>query len=162
MSESGHSPSKVSADAQRLFEDYCESLPDDERPELAGAFSFGDSRTLADTLVDLVYMGEKTATAPAKWTLEANDESIPEPGDHWVVLDGKGEPRCVIQTTDVEEVPFADVSADHATAEGEGDGSLAYWRETHLDYYRRTLPEGRSFDREIPVVCERFKIVYCA
>jgi uncharacterized protein YhfF/DNA-binding XRE family transcriptional regulator len=100
------------------------------------------------------------STAEAKWTFEANDEPIPEPGDHWVVLDGDGEPRCVIRTTAVEVVPFVDVTADHAAAEGEGDGSLAFWREAHVANYRRTLPEGRSFDREMPVVCERFEIVY--
>lgn len=162
MSESSHSPGEVPVGARRLFEAYRETLPPEERPELAGVFSFGDSPALADTLADLVYVGEKTATAEAKWTFEANDEPLPEPGDHWVVLDGGGKPRCVIQTTAVEVVPFVDVSADHAAAEGEGDGSLANWRLSHVEYYRRTLPEDRSFDRQMPVVCERFKIVYRA
>jgi uncharacterized protein YhfF len=162
MSESGHPTGDAPADARRLFDAYRGTLPPDERPALAGAFSFGDSTALAATLADLVYVGEKTATAEAKWTFEANDDPLPEPGDHWVVLDGNGEPRCVIRTTAVEVVPFVDVTAGHAAAEGEGDGSLAYWRQTHVDYYRRTLPEGRSFDREMPVVCERFRVVYRA
>jgi uncharacterized protein YhfF len=162
MSEGGHSPGAVPVDARRLFEAYRETLAPDERPDLAGVFSFGDSPGLADTLADLVYVGKKTATAEAKWTFEANGDPLPEPGDHWVVLDGSGDPRCVVQTTAVEVVPFADVSADHAAAEGEGDGSLEYWREAHADYYRRTLPEGRAFDREVPVVCERFRVVYRA
>lgn len=147
---------------ETLFEAYCETLPPDERPSLAGVFSFGDSPALADELVELVLAGEKTATAEAKWTFEANGDPIPEPGDHWVVLDGSGAPRCVIRTTAVEVVPFADVTADHAAAEGEGDGSLAFWREAHIDYYRRTFPEDRSVDREMPVVCERFRVVYRA
>lgn len=162
MSESGHPTGDVPADARRLFDAHRGTLPPNERPELAGVFSFGDSPGLADTLADLVYVGEKTATAEAKWTFEANDEPLPEPGDHWVVLDGDGEPRCVVRTTAVEVVPFVDVGTDHTAAEGEGDGSLAYWREEHIDYYRRTLPEGRSFSRDMPVVCERFRVVYRA
>ncbi|MEF8973583.1 MAG: ASCH domain-containing protein [Haloarcula sp.] len=161
MSHSDH-PTDDVADARRLFAAYRETLPSDERPALAGVVSFGDSPELADTLADLVYVGEKTATAEAKWTFEANGEPLPEPGDHWVVLDGSGEPRCVIRTTTVEVVPFVDVGPEHAAAEGEGDGSLAYWRLSHVRYYRRTLPDGRSFDRELPVVCERFEVVYRA
>jgi uncharacterized protein YhfF len=129
---------------EALFEAYPATLPPDERPALAGSFSFGDSPAMADELVALVLSGEKTATAEAKWTFEANDEPLPEPGDHRVVVDGDGEPRCVIRTTDVEVVPFVDVSADHAAAVGESDGSLAFWREAHIGHYQRTLPEGRS------------------
>lgn len=162
MNGDGLSTESVPSDARHLFESYRETLPPGERPALAGAFSFGDTPVLADTLADLVYVGEKTATAEAKWTFEAAGESLPEPGDHWVVLDGSGEPRCVIQTTAVEVVPFVDVTADHAAAEGEGDGSLASWRLSHVRYYRRTLPEGRSFDPGMPVVCERFRVVYRA
>ncbi|WP_440991512.1 ASCH domain-containing protein [Haloarchaeobius baliensis] len=162
MSGEGLSTEGVPPDARRLFESYRETLPLEERPDLAGAFSFGDTPALADTLADLVYVGKKTATAEAKWTFEAAGEPLPEPGDHWVVLDSGGEPRCVIRTERVEVVPFVDVTADHAAAEGEGDGSLASWRLSHVRYYRRTLPEGRSFDREMPVVCERFRVVYRA
>lgn len=59
MSESGHSPGELSADARRLFEASRETLSPDERPELAGAFSFGDSPALGDTLAGLVYVGEE-------------------------------------------------------------------------------------------------------
>ncbi|WP_276258783.1 ASCH domain-containing protein [Haloglomus litoreum] len=149
-------------DVRHLFEAYRGSLPPEGRPDLAGAFSFGDTPALADTLADLVCVGEKTATAEAKWTVEAAGEPLPEPGDHWVVLDGDGEPRCVIRTERVEVVPFVDVTPDHAAAEGESDGSLASWRLAHVRYYQRTLPEGRSFDPEMPVVCERFRVVYRA
>lgn len=69
--------------------------------------------------------------------------------------------RCVIRTTRVDIVPFGAVTAAHAAAEGEADGSLASWRELHWAYYHRELagtPYAPTAD--MPVVCERFKVVY--
>ncbi len=39
--------------------------------------------------------------------------------------------RCVIRASLAEIVAFADIGDEFAAAEGEGDGSLAYWREAH-------------------------------
>lgn len=47
-----------------------------------------------------------------------------------------------------------------ATA-GEGDGSLAYWREAHWAAFTRELEmAGRRPELDMPVVCERFDVVY--
>ncbi|MEL7974255.1 ASCH domain-containing protein [Isoptericola sp. F-RaC21] len=127
------------------------------------AWSFGDSPELADELLALVLDGVKTGTAAAVWEYEAADEPLPRKGDLSIVLDGAGVPRVLIRTTQVETVPFAEVTAEHAAAEGEGDRSLADWREGHERYWRRTLAQiGREFDPTMPVVCERFKVLYRA
>ena len=144
-----------------LWETFLDSLPDGEpEPALAGTFSFGDTPDLADELGRLVADGEKTATAEALWTFQASEDPVPEPGDHWVVVDAADEPLCVIQTDDVSVVAFDEVTADHAAAEGEGDRSLSFWRDAHREYYGRTLPEGRAVSDDMPVVCERFHVVY--
>ena len=58
-------------------------------------------------------------------------------------------------------VPFHAVTAEHAALEGEGDGSLSYWRRVHRDYYRRVLVgTGRGFSDDMPVVLERFEVVF--
>ena len=46
-----------------------------------------------------------------------------------VVLDSKDQAVCIIEITKVSVQPFHQVSADHAYKEGEGDKSLAYWRQ---------------------------------
>jgi len=127
------------------------------------AWSFGDSPELADELLTLVLDGVKTGTAAAVWEYEAADEPLPRKGDLSIVLDGAGEPRVLIRTTQVETVPFDAVSAEHAAAEGEGDRSLEDWRAGHERYWRRTLAQiGREFDPSMPVVCERFKVLFRA
>jgi uncharacterized protein YhfF len=53
------------------------------------------------------------------------------------------------------------VDAEFAAAEGEGDRSLAFWREAHWSYFGRVCEKlGRERSRRMPVVCERFRVVF--
>lgn len=125
------------------------------------AWSFGDTDALADELLALVLAGMKRATTPSVWELEARGEPMPQPGDLHVITDSAGVARCVLQTVQVTVKPFNRVGADYARIEGEGDGSLAYWRRTHWAYYERVLA-GTDYapQPDMPVVCERFKVVF--
>ncbi|MFE6734356.1 ASCH domain-containing protein [Microbacterium sp. NPDC057650] len=127
------------------------------------AWSFGDSPALADELLELALRGEKTAMASALWEFEAEGDPLPQPGDLAIVLDGAGEPRALIRTTAVVVVPFEEVSAEHASLEGEGDLSLDYWRVEHERAWRGTLAHTRyEFDTRMLVVCERFELLFPA
>ena len=122
------------------------------------AWSFGDDPRLADELLALVVAGRKTATATALPEFDDTGERLPRPGELSILLDGAGRPRALIRTTRVETVPFGEVTAEFAAAEGEGDRSLASWREEHGAYFRRVLGADR-FDQATPVVCERFELL---
>lgn len=125
------------------------------------AFCFGDGPALASELAELVLRGRKRATASAAWTYPVQGKRLPAPGDFSIVSLWSGEPLCVIETRAVEVLPFNEVGAAFAAAEGEGDGSLAYWREAHRRYFARECAgAGRAFDERMPVVCERFELVY--
>lgn len=134
------------------------SLPE----QVPDAWAFGATPAHAEELLSLVIEGTKTATASALWDYEAEGESVPEAGEASVVLDGSNRPRAVIITTAVEIVPFAEVSAQHAHAEGEGDRSLECWREIHERFWRDHGQSSRGFARDMPVVCERFQMVFPA
>jgi uncharacterized protein YhfF len=125
------------------------------------AWAFGDSPRLADELLTLVLAGTKSATASALWEFEQAGEPLPVEGDLSIILDGAGEPRALIRTDSVETLPFDEVTAEHARLEGEDDLSLESWREGHETYWRRTLEAiGQEFDASMPVVCERFTVLY--
>ena len=137
------------------------------RPDIVGAgdrysaWHFCDNQADADQLARLVVAGRKRATAGALWSYEAEGEPLPEPGDFSVITDWAGAPRCVIRTVSVEVVAFDAVSEEFASAEGEGDGSLAFWRETHWAAFAREFAgTGRSPQGDMPVVCERFAVVF--
>jgi uncharacterized protein YhfF len=114
------------------------------------SFAFGDSPQLADELLDLVMRGIKTATCSTE-----DEPNTSTPGERWIVLDGRGEPRCVIESTEVAYRRFGQVDAAFAYEEGEGDRSLAYWRDAHRRYFGRL---GR-FSEDMMLMCERFRLV---
>jgi len=114
------------------------------------SFAFGDAPTLADELLDLVIKGVKTATCSTE-----DEPNTSSPGERWIVLDGRGDPRCVIETTEVTFRRYDEVDATFAYDEGEGDRSLAYWREAHRRYFGRL----GKFREDMMLMCERFRLV---
>lgn len=124
------------------------------------AWAFGATPDVADALLALVLDGTKTATAGALWDYEAASEKIPTAGDLSIVLDGAGHPRALIKTTQVDVVPFDEVGEEHAYLEGEDDRTLASWREIHERFFTDHAEHDRGFDPAMPVVLERFELVY--
>jgi uncharacterized protein YhfF len=126
-------------------------------PHSAWAFGGDDTPELATKLAQLVRWGPKRATASLVEEYEDDDEPLPQVGELSVVLDGAGEPVCVIRTSDVTVARFGDVDERFAWDEGEGDRSLAWWRDAHLSFWDR---EGRDVDDDTPVVLERFELLW--
>ena len=122
------------------------------------AWSFGME---ADMLAHLVANGVKTATASAYPLYALEGEPLPEKGDYSVILDSNDNAVCIIQNQKVTVVPFNEVTEEHAYKEGEGDKSLAYWREIHEEFFKKCLDEaGQQFTPDMKVVCEEFTVVY--
>ena len=122
------------------------------------AWAFGVD---ADFLADLVLKGEKTATASAYDLYALEDEPLPQEGKFDVILDSQNQAVCIVEITKVSVQPFHQVSAEHAFKEGEGDKSLAYWRQVHEDCFAEWLKEaGLTFTPESKVVLEEFRKVY--
>jgi len=114
------------------------------------SFAFGDGPELADKLLDLVMKGAKTATCSTE-----DEPNTSTPGERWIVLDGRGQARCVIESTEVTYRRYNEVDAAFACDEGEGDRSLAYWRSAHRNYFGR---QGK-FSEDMMLMCERFRLV---
>lgn len=114
------------------------------------SFAFGDGPALADELLALVLKGVKTATCSTE-----DEPNTSTPGERWIVLDGRGQPRCVIESLEVTYRRFGEVDAAFASDEGEGDRSLAYWRDAHRRYFGR---QGK-FSEDMMLMCERFRLV---
>lgn len=107
---------------------------------------------MADRLLGLVLAGVKTAT-----TSSCSDPAIQhsDVGKQWTILDGQGQSRAIIEITKQTVRKFNEVDADHARKEGEGDGSLEYWRTVHKKFFTK---EG-TYSPDMKVVCEEFKLV---
>lgn len=142
----------------QMWEAYRRANP--KAPENYEAWAFGDSKEMADELAELVLNGTKTTTA-SNYTMYEEDEPLPYVGLHNIVLDGDGRAVAIVETTSVETVPFDEVTEEHAYLEGEGDRTLRYWREAHEDFFKKEFKEvNQEFHNKIPVVCERFKVIF--
>jgi uncharacterized protein YhfF len=144
------------------WQSYLASLPQGvEHPAMPEAWHFCDNEQDANELAALVLAGVKQATASLYWGYEAEGATPPKEGDLSIIINYAGEPQCIIQSTIVRIVPYNQVSAEFAATEGEGDGSLAYWRRAHWDYFSRECAQiGKTPSEDMPVVTECFRVIY--
>ena len=148
---------------EAYWRSYVDTLPvnSSARDEQYVAEGWGDSPEMADELGALIASGTKTAACSALWEYEAEGEPLPKVGSKTIVVDRNGNPLCIVEMTEVEVVPYDRVDARFAYEEGEGDRSLAYWRDAHWRFFSRTLPNvGREPTMDMPLVCERFRVIY--
>lgn len=151
------------SETQSFWQAYIDSLPagGELPPDSYEVWSFGNSATLANELGHLAKTGLKTATCGPLWAYQAEHEPLPQPGDLSLITDGEGAPLCIIETTEVQVKAFNEVDEQFAYDEGEGDRSLAYWRAVHWDAFSRECETiGRKPDETMPLVCERFRLVF--
>lgn len=146
---------------KQFWQAYLATLPEGQRPTTYRAESWGDNPQLADELAALIILGKKTATCSALWEWEAEGEPIPQVGRKTILLSSAGEPLAVLETTEVSIRAYQEVDAQFAHDEGEGDLTLQSWREGHWRFFDRTLTRiGKKPTLDMPLVCERFRVVY--
>lgn len=121
---------------------------------------YGDSEALSEALLALIRSGKKRAGTGLLLAYEIEDEPLPRVGDIEIVLNHSNEPSLITRIIAVEILPYCAVTADYAAIEGEGDGSLAYWREAHWAFFSRECHRlGRQFDESMAVVCSEFELL---
>ena len=122
------------------------------------AWAFG---SVPDKLAHLVVEGKKRATSSALPVYETEGEDVPKAGDISIILYSDDSAACIIKTTAVTILPYDEVTEKMAALEGEGDLSLEYWREVHLEFFTDEMESaGLSFNEKMPVVFEEFEVIY--
>lgn len=122
---------------------------------------------LRESLVAAVLRGEKTATAGLLSDYERDDETLPEPGERYLLVGGDDRGVAVIEIVDVRILRVGDCDEAFARDEGEGFTTVAEWREVHNLFWRSYAYETRAYlgDPDWDVtddtlfVAERFRLV---
>jgi uncharacterized protein YhfF len=128
-----------------------------------GEMQFGDSIDVQSELAELVRVGKKRATSGLLRSFLDGGEQVPAAGFIFVVKDGMGRPRCLCRMIAVYVRRFADVDEIFARAEGEGDGSLHFWRTEHRAFFQREATRnGYAFSEDQDVVLQRFEVLTSA
>ncbi|MBN2384792.1 ASCH domain-containing protein [bacterium] len=154
---------KKQSEVEAFWQSYLASLSEEsELPPISiEAWSFCDNEQDANELGDLVKAGIKTATCSLVWAYEADKEQLPTVGDRSIITNWQGEPLCIIEITEVQIKAFNDVDDRFAFDEGEGDRSLASWREAHWNVFSRECTSiGREPSETMLLLCERFRVIF--
>lgn len=119
----------------------------------AETFRFGDQEWLVAELLGLVRSGKKRATCMHMQQI-ADGEAPPKVGRRDIALTFDGRPALVIETQEVRETTYREMTEEMALMEGEND-SLDGWKEHHKRYYERL----GVFDPDMKLLWERFEVV---
>jgi uncharacterized protein YhfF len=121
---------------------------------------YGDSDELSTDLLDLIKSGRKRAGTGLLWAYEHDGEAIAQTGDIEIVVDHRNQPALITRIVRSEVVAFIEVGAEYAAIEGEGDGSLEYWRKGHWNFFSRECRRiGREPTETMPVICNVFEVL---
>ena len=118
-------------DHQAFINAYYRAFPWHKNEKIT-PFQFGEAQ---DELARLVLKGQKRGTASLHAVYEKTAEPLPKNGELFLMCGASNEPLAIIQTIDVEIIPYKDISETHALREGEGDGSLKHWRTVHKRFF---------------------------
>ena len=125
-----------------------------------GEFAFPSP--LRDALVTAILDGTKTTTTSLLVEHPRGHNPREDVGTLEAVLDSHDNVVCVIRTTEVQVCRLADVSDEHAIAEGEGYAGASDWRAGHEQFWRS--PEFVEYigvldiNDDTQVVCQRFTV----
>lgn len=127
-----------------------------DRPLDLPPMQLGYSQTeLRRRLVDAVMLGAKTATSSLRAEYAPyTAESLPQIGEHRVMLDFDDHAVAVIETFEVRILCVSEVDLAFAHDEGEGFETVIDWRRAHERFWR-----GHEIKEDTLIVAERFKVV---
>jgi uncharacterized protein YhfF len=154
---------KLHPKTEAFWQAYLDSLPqaDDAMRRFYEVFRIGNSIEAANEGAALIKRGVKTTTSSLLWAYQAANKPLPEVGSLSIVTDGRGDPVCVVETASVEVKGFADVDAAFAYDYGEWDRTLEGWRaHCWAINVERCRALGKAPTQDLPLVCERFQVVY--
>ena len=149
-------------DEHEFLQAYFDSLPPEEVPEeVTVRAGMATDKEGADYFLDLILDGTKWAASGLAADYTKAGDALPAVGDFWIVLDSQENPACLLRTKAVEKHAFKDVPERIAVAEGDGDLSLAHWREAHRAYFTPFLEHVKIKDLDsAEVITEFYELLF--
>ena len=143
---------------QQFWESYLSKLPRNHvhRFLVPETDRFGNSAEMADKLGNLVVRGIKSATC----SRYLGDNILNDAGLS-IILNSKQNPLCLIEIYEITVRRYCDIDEEWVASEGEGDGSLDYWRNAHWKFFSQEAENlGYELSEAMLLSCERFRVLY--
>lgn len=140
---------KFLSDTGRSPEDRC-----------SGDLTFEAKGFAGDQMISLILNNQKTAFFSSFATFQIDGEPLPVSGELYTILDRNNNPACIIEITDVNIIPYNEVTWGMAQKEGE-DENLEQWRERKQEILEdEGAILGFEFYPDIKLVFQVFKVIY--
>ncbi len=115
----------------------------------------------ANRQLKLILTGKKRAFSHSLLGLQYRNQKLPKIGDFTIITDNQGNAKCLLRTVAVRLKPYFSIRESYAKIEGEGDQSLAYWKQYHWEKIEEDLKQFNRVPRESMImVCEYFDKVF--
>lgn len=118
-----------------------------KRSDKMNNWSFGIDN---DKLIGLVLEGKKTATSSLY-----NFDKIPVIEEESIIHFDNEKDACIVETVDYKIIKYNEMTEELAKLEGEGDLSLNYWKQVHLNFFKSVNPNFKEDDK---IIFEIFKV----
>jgi uncharacterized protein YhfF len=154
---------KQSSNVESFWQSYLATLSEEARENIHPYVidEFADTPEAATEVGKLAQAGIKTTSSSLLWGLEHLGLPIPKVGDIELIVDGEGEPLCIIELTEVWIKPFNTATEHFAYEYGEGERTLEAWRRDNWEFHSRWCLEiGREPSETMPIVFQRFRLLY--
>jgi uncharacterized protein YhfF len=123
--------------------------------------TFGNSAAISDVIMPLILSREKTGTFALESEFAHAPNEAPKVGDVYVVTRFDGHPALLYRITEVERVPFSEISHEHVQVEGPNARTVSVWRQIHWAYWGGILrAQGREPSEDMPVLFQRFEVIF--
>ncbi len=139
------------------------ALPDIDTEAPLRVKRFTANPEAAALLLRLVRDRVKTSTASMPWEFVDRPDDRPQEGMYWIVVDAEGNPGAFCRLYYVKEMPFHEIGPDHSALEGEAVRPIDKWKEMHWNFWAKmaeTHPHGKPVSEDMPVICQRFEVLY--
>lgn len=147
----------------QMWSDFTESNAEFKKDELPDSWYFHNNKEDADRLGKLTLNGKKTATTSGlyAWYQDANAD-LPKIGTKNIVTDFDGKALAILETTQVDTIPFNQMSATYAAMDmGTKIEPLKKWKKAHWEFFESVMEEsGDKPTEEMLIVFERFEIIW--
>ena len=134
------------------------------KPELAVDHqirSIGIDEETTVLIIDFIKEGEKVGTFSLPWLMQSENIPASHTGQPIILLSYDGKPEIVVQITDIAETTFGEIDYDVTKIDGPPVRDPEVWIPLHREYWNNILkPYGRSCTDDMPVIVERFQLVY--
>lgn len=145
-----------------LWNSFIESNPESKKDELPETSYFHNNKEDANRLAQLILNGKKKAGSNLYFFYEQANADLPEIGTKNIVTDFDGKAIAIIETTQVDIVPFNKISEEYAVMDmGTTKEPLEKWKKAHWAFFAPAMEEnGGKPTEEMLIVCEHFKTIW--